>query len=187
MCIIPTGPITINEFGAGKILDNKIFKKIPLEKIAYYIVEGEVIRENKISGGGGGGSTVGGAVVGGLIAGDVGAIIGSRGKVTSISSQLITHDTRKTVFYFYDDNNEKQKIVFDFESYEQFRDLLPEKTFEVVNAINIDKALSKQSIAINTPSLSEQIRELGTLRDEGLLTDEEFKTAKRQLLKMEKP
>ena len=53
---------------------------IPIKDIEYFKVKGEVFRETKISGGGGGGSSIKGAVAGSLIAGDTGAVIGSRKK-----------------------------------------------------------------------------------------------------------
>ena len=80
---------------------DKVFRyNISLDKIEYYGVEGKVFRENKISGGGGGGSSVVGAIVGGAIAGETGAIIGSRRKVNEIKSELLTHDNRAMVLNF---------------------------------------------------------------------------------------
>ena len=75
---------------------------IPSGQIEYFSKRGEIFRENKISGGGGGGSSIGGAVVGSLIAGDAGAIVGSRNKVNAIKSEIIEHDTRETFLNYFD-------------------------------------------------------------------------------------
>lgn len=76
--------------------------QITLKDIEYFISQGEIYRETRISGGGGGGSSLGGAVIGGVIAGEAGAIIGSRKAGTPITSRLVTHDEREVILYYYD-------------------------------------------------------------------------------------
>ncbi|WP_010243672.1 hypothetical protein [Acetivibrio cellulolyticus] len=83
---------------------------ILLDKIEYYATRGEIVHENKITGGGGGGSSIKGAVIGGVIAGEAGAIIGSRKKLDPIKSELIAHDNRETFLNFFDDNNIKNSM-----------------------------------------------------------------------------
>ena len=70
----------------------------------------------------GGGVNVGGAIAGGLIGGDVGAIIGSRQEITSKTK---THDDRTVLLKF---TNGKEKI-FKYKYYQGFIELIPEKEY----------------------------------------------------------
>ena len=181
LCFFPSQPLPLYKIDSNSV--NKIILfKIPLDKIEYYSIDGEVAHYTNISGGGGGGSSIGGAIAGGLIAGDTGAIIGSRKKISPIKSQLGTHDNRRTVLYFYDDNGEKRKINLDVASYDKFNELLPEKSFDIVNTIKTKNILRGYRIENNPIPVSDQIRELGKLRDEGLLTEQEFVEKKKSLL-----
>ncbi|MFM8424567.1 MAG: hypothetical protein ACKOBL_05265, partial [Chloroflexota bacterium] len=58
-------------------LDIKL-SELSLNQIECFSQHGEIFRENKITGGGGRGSSIGGAVAGEIIAGEAGAVIGSR-------------------------------------------------------------------------------------------------------------
>jgi hypothetical protein len=185
LCFFPSKQIKINNFSSdGTIRKDIYLYKIPLGNISYYAVEGEVIHENKISGGGGGGADVGGAIVGGLIAGAAGAIIGGRKKIESIKSELVTHDNRSTILYFKDVNNKEQKLVFTFLSHEKIIELLQENSVDIKNTKTNNEILSKQIATNSSPSLAYQIRELGKLRDEGLITEREFQQKKKQLLNL---
>ncbi len=154
---------------------------IPVGQIEYYSTRGEIFRENKISGGGGGGSSIGGAVAGGLIAGGTGAVIGSRKKVNEIRSELITHDTRET-FLNYFDGNDRHTLFFDIYAYQIFNDLIPEKEFKIVNAIRSSEIMKKQIYNDSQKSVTDQLRELAKLRDDGIITENEFNEKKKQLL-----
>jgi len=87
-----------------------VLKTIQLSDIEHYKNDGEVYRETEIYGGGGG-VDVSGAMIGSVIAVDTGAIIGSRQKVNDIQSRLITHDTRKVVFTYFQ-NGERKTMIF---------------------------------------------------------------------------
>jgi hypothetical protein len=179
LCFFPaTPPDTDEPSNVNKI----ILYKIPIDNIEYYATKGEVIHENKISGGGGGGSSIGGAIVGGVIAGEAGAIIGSRKETTPIKSELITHDTRKTFLNFYDDNHIKHSMFFDFEDYNIFYELIPEKAYNIVSAIKTNNIINKVVNKNITADITNQIKELAKLKDEGLLTEEEFTEKKKLLL-----
>lgn len=176
LCFFPTEKIAV--------VDNSkvILYKIPLDKIEYYATKGELVHENKITGGGGGGSSIGGAVVGGVIAGGVGAVIGSRKKNDPIKSELITHDRRETFINFFNDKDEKHSMFFDFDAYNIFIELMPEKAFEIVSAIKANAILNKVVNESKSSSITDQIRELAKLKDEGILTEEEFNNKKKELL-----
>jgi hypothetical protein len=155
---------------------------IPINKIDYYTIEGEVVYENKITGGGGGGSSLEGAIVGGLVAGDVGAVIGSRKTIDPIKSELVTHDRRKTIINYFDDRDVKKTMIFAFKDYSVFYELIPEKALEIVNAIKTDAVIKKLVSETSVMSIADQIRELAELKEEGVLTEEEFVEKKKILL-----
>lgn len=156
-------------------------KEIPISQIEYFSKQGEIFRESKISGGGGGGSSIGGAVAGGLIAGEAGAIIGSRKKVNEIKSELITHDTRET-FLNYFDNDERHSLFFNADAHQIFTDLMPEKEFNIVSALKSSEIIKNQINSDSKKSVTDQLRELAKLRDDGIITENEFNEKKKQLL-----
>lgn len=163
----------------GRERDYSIYK-IKTKDIEYWNTRGEVFRENKITGGGGqvGGSSVTGAVIGGVIAGGAGAIIGSRkkGKIEPIKSELVTHDTRE-MFLNYFVEGKKHSLFFKFEDRNVFSKIIPEKEFYKVSNQQLIK-----NINLNKKSIPETIKELNGLMKEGLITQEEFNTKKRELL-----
>lgn len=159
---------------------------VPLSQIDYYELQGEVFRETKISGGGGGGggSSLGGAIVGGVIAGDTGAIIGSRKKVkiNEVKSEVITHDTRETILNYYDANNELRTLYFIANDYQTFQKLIPEKSFNIVSTVNSTKIINQQLNQKETSSIYQQLTELSKLKEQGIITEEEFSEKKQILL-----
>jgi hypothetical protein len=177
ICFFPCSPETVDSISFATLKINSV----PVSQIEYFSKRGEVFRENKISGGGGGGSSIGGAVAGGLIAGEAGAVIGSRKKVNEIKSELITHDTRET-FLNYFDGNERHSLFFDDNAFQRFNDLIPEKEFSIVNAIKSSEIIKNQVSANSQKSVTDQLRELAKLRDDGIITENEFNEKKKQLL-----
>lgn len=177
ICFFPCTPETVDSLSFTTL---KI-ESVPISQIEYFSKRGEVFRENKISGGGGGGSSIGGAVAGGLIAGEAGAVIGSRKKVNEIKSELITHDTRET-FVNYFVGNERHSLFFDDNAFQRFNDLIPEKEFSIVNAIKSSEIIKNQVSANSQKSVTDQLRELAKLRDDGIITENEFNEKKKQLL-----
>lgn len=177
ICFFPCSPETVDSISFATLKINSV----PVSQIEYFSKRGEVFRENKISGGGGGGSSIGGAVAGGLIAGEAGAVIGSRKKVNEIKSELITHDTRET-FLNYFDGNERHSLFFDDNAFQRFNDLIPEKEFSIVNAIKSSEIIKNQVSTNSQKSVTDQLRELAKLRDDGIITENEFNEKKKQLL-----
>ncbi len=150
--------------------------------IEYFAQIGEIYKENRISGGGGGGTSIKGAVAGQVIAGSVGAIIGSRNKNKEVKSELITHDTRETIINYFDENNMRCTLYFDTKAFQIFKDLIPEKEYAIVNAINSSQLVAEQKSNSEYKNIVQQIRELAKLKDEGIITDEEFSSKKKLLL-----
>lgn len=154
------GPIPIKPF------------TIKLEDIDYYEISGEKHVYSTVSGGG---SSAGGAIVGGLIAGGAGAIIGSRKGVTST---VHTDDDRCPYLYFKKDGV-SYGSKFSYDDFQTFKKVIPEydyKTKTTENAINKSKEPKE--------SISEQLRQLKVLLDDGIITQEEFDCKKKQILEM---
>lgn len=155
--------------------------RIPITDIEYFSTVGEVYRETKIEGGGGGGTSVGGALIGGALAGEAGAIIGSRKQVDSIKSETITHDTRKTEFSIKDGEGGAREIFyFTPKSYTVFKDLIPEKEWEIVNELNKQKILA--GARNESETLIEQLKAFAQLRSDGIITEDEFQEQKAKML-----
>lgn len=168
--------------------DYEIFK-VPLDSIEYFYFRGEIAKETKISGGGGeiGGSSVTGAVVVGALFGGAGAIIGSRkrGKIEPIKTEIITHDDREAYINVFVDGV-KRSLFFKFGAYNSFLKLIPEKEYSAVANRHISESRTinrSKNETNNNSQVIEQIRKLSELKDEGILTEEEFSSKKRELLK----
>lgn len=127
MSFKPTLDLIVNySYNLGKIPSEIEEKIYDLDKVKYYQLEGSVHKEQHITGGGGGGSSIKGAVVGSLVAGDVGAIVGSRKKVDEIQTTYKTIDDRKVILNFKDDTY----IHLDYKFYEMLLDIMPEKDYD---------------------------------------------------------
>ena len=95
--------------------------------IKYYKILGSERTEQIISGGGGGGSSITGAIIGGAIAGNTGAIIGSRKKVDEIKTTYNHIDDRKIEITLNDEKN----VLIDFKFYELLLENMPQKDYDV--------------------------------------------------------
>jgi hypothetical protein len=136
--------------------------EIPISKIAYYTRIGDFYTVTK-----GGGSSITGAVAGGVIAGGAGAVVGSR---KSVDTKEI--DKRITVLKVIDYNGEEKIIKFSSESYDIFFGLIPDK----------EKSVSEPGTATQSNNIIDQIKRLAELKEQGILTEEEFNGKKEQLL-----
>lgn len=151
-------------------------KTIDIDKIQNFYIDGDVIYENKISGGGGGGSSIGKAIAGSVIAGSTGAIIASRNKTDSINSELIKHDFRKLIIKYIDENDNEDKVILEHTYYEKLKKLLPRKEKAVVENKNPNNDNG------DSDNILDDIKKLGELKELGLITSEEFDTKKQVLL-----
>lgn len=97
-----------------------------IDQIKYYQVEGSKRTEMYIEGGEGGGSSISGAVVGKIIAGNTGAIIGSRKENNPVTTTYKKIDDRKVIVKFYD-GVEKS---LDYLAYEYLLSKIPEKDYD---------------------------------------------------------
>lgn len=175
----------LNEYILNYANDSEFkYEKIPAEQLQMFYKEGDVQYTTKISGGGGGGSSVLGALVGGAIAGEVGAIIGSRKSTNNIVSNTVAHDRRKTVVRYFDANNELR--VFEWTGFDLYNYLLkyvPQKDLVNIQINDLVKQDTKPNEEKNTyVSAADEIRKYKQLYDEGIITEGEFIRKKEQLL-----
>ena len=148
--------------------------EILIDKIKYFRLIGQKYVTTEITGGGGGGSSLKGAVIGGLVAGDVGAIVGSRKAVNEVKGTSTVHDEQVVLLYSTD---LKQVITFNSNAYNVLTKLIPEKEYEVV----VQSGMEEQPIN-ETKNAADAVREYKKLLDEGIISTEEFEKKKRELL-----
>lgn len=149
---------------------------IPLDNIKYYRLIGQKYVTTEITGGGGGGTSIKGAIVGGLIAGEVGAVVGSRKKIDEVKGTSTIHDEQIVLMYSIDLG---QVISFNSNAYEIFVKLIPEKEYNEVVESKIEKNISNNEVTKNNVDI---IREFKKLLDEGIISQDEFDKKKKELL-----
>lgn len=147
---------------------------ILIDKIKYFRLIGQKYVTTEITGGGGGGSSLKGAVIGGLIAGDVGAVVGSRKAVDEVKGTSTVHDEQIVLLYSTD---LKQVITFNSNAYGILTKLIPEKEYEVVVQSGKEEPQVKE-----TKNAADAVREYKKLLDEGIISVEEFDRKKKELL-----
>ncbi len=101
------------------MVNKEIYKLFSIDKkhVASLSQEGNIHYTTEVYGGGGGGTSVKGAIVGGAIAGEMGAVIGSRKEVNPITSSTKRIDDRVTSLKLLDDNNSFCEIYFEYNDY----------------------------------------------------------------------
>lgn len=153
---------------------------ISVSNIQYFSAEGDVQYTTRISGGGGGGSTITGAIVGGLLAGETGAIVGSRKKVAEIKSESITHDSRNTLIRYYREN-ELLTISYDgFDVYNYLLKKMPEKDLLSMQLKGANQ--QKDAVETNLSDIEEKMLTIKRLYEAGLISKEEFEEKRTELL-----
>lgn len=151
-------------------------KVVPVSKIQYFTKEGDIQYTSNVSGGGGGGSSIKGAVVGAALAGDAGAIIGSRKKIAEIKTTTVKHDERKTVIRYYENDVIKSITFSGFAVYEYLLSQIPEKDLLTIQ-LN-----QKQQTQTSEQNVKERLKQLKELFDEGLLSPEEYNEKRKDIL-----
>jgi len=101
---------------------------IKYDKIKYFTKDGTVSYTNEIVDNGKN-ISISGAVIGGLIAGEAGAIIGSRKDMNKIENITVKHDETNTYIYFERDNEIKLVEIKGNEFYQRILHLIPEKEY----------------------------------------------------------
>lgn len=112
------------------------------DKIKYYTKDGTISYTNEIINNSKN-ISISGAVIGGLIAGETGAIIGSRKDMNKIKNVTVKHDETHTYIYFEKYNEIKLADVEGNEFYQHILRLMPEKEYHyILNKHNNNHHLS---------------------------------------------
>lgn len=153
-------------------------KSIPIDSILYFEEVGELRKYTKVSGGG---TSLKGALLGYAIADDVGAIIGSR---EPIKSEVITEDDRRIELIYKNQNNEVENLEFEYDAYEVLKQLIPTKELRRIVALSaVVGENNRIEVDAHKPqSIKEKLNQLNDLKNEGLITDEEFSEQKKRIL-----
>lgn len=96
-------------------------RSIPVKDIIYFEEVGELRRYTKVSGGG---TSLKGALTGYILAGDVGAIIGSR---EPIRTKVVSEDDRIVELIYRNCDGEMENLEFTHEAYAVLKKLIPDK------------------------------------------------------------
>lgn len=140
--------------------------KINLDAIMCFSRFGDFYTSLNISGGD---SSYGKAALGYLIAGAAGAIVASR---NALSSYTEVHDKRETIL-FINDGDEEKYIFFEPNFYDFLMHSIPGK--------EINHKL-KNETNVSGNSKVEELRQLGELREKGVINQEEFEKLKINLI-----
>lgn len=169
----------INRYlGKTDLIHELSYNEIPVSDIQYYSKEGDVQYTTKISGGGGGGSSISGAVVGGLIAGETGAVIGSRQKVQEVTSETVKHDSRRTLIRYYKDKQINVISYVGFEVYDYLLKKIPEKDLLTIQLEKKPVVREKQS----SDSIKDKLETIKQLYENDLITKEEYEQKRNEIL-----
>ena len=168
--------IVPNEVNEDKNQERLDFFRIPVDYIECYGIDGEKYRENRISGGGSGSINYGGAIVGAVLAGAPGMIIGGQRTVNEVKSELITHDERVTYINYFI-NNVRYRITFSLALHQYLLDMIPHKSDDIVYS-------KKKALLVNgeEKSKKDKLQELTDMLNEGLISNDDYESAKRDIL-----
>ena len=150
--------------------------RFKIDKIRYFRLIGDKYVTTEISGGNGGGFSAKGAIIGGIIAGDAGAIIGSRKEIEPIKGHSEVHNEQKVLMY---DKDLKEVLEFSSSVYDKFTKLIPEKEYDIVLKSDMNENANKAEVNIDA---LEVLEKLGNLYERGILTKEEFEAKKQKIL-----
>ena len=130
---------------------------ILIDEIKYYRLIGQKYITTEITGGGG--TSIKGAVIGGLIAGEVGAIVGSRKAVDEVKGTSTVHDEQVVLLY---SNDLEYVMSFNSSAYGIFTKLIPEKEYGVVVQTSSEQLVVSES---STKNAVDAVREYKKLLD----------------------
>lgn len=165
------------------------YYKLELEKTIYFenIIECEIIENSNVIQAGG----LGRAIAGGFLAGNTGAIVGattrkSKNLVSNLSVRIITNEietplyTLKIIGYPIDINKFMGANLY--KSSVEFANKIYATIQSIINN-NGKKNIKQENIKENnTNNYLEQLEKLSSLKEKGIITEEEFLESKRKIL-----
>jgi hypothetical protein len=157
---------------------------IDFDDIYYWKIEGQLMRDTIVRGGGssGGGVSIGGAVLGGILAGDAGMILGGREKLTvaPIYTEIEEKDKR-VVELVYKKGEDNRKMVFPYSQVDFFKLNLPKKAPDI--ALMTKNTKSKRATKGNDEDeIENKIKKLEALLSKKVITQKEFNEKRKKLI-----
>ncbi len=162
---------------------------INLNDILFYNMEGDFYIKSDITGEGGG-TDYAKAIVGGYLFGTAGAIVASRKehKIETVTTEV---DKRETILCYQFD--EKVNVAkFDRNAFNSFKKLFPDKDSAVIDKLShtsperLFKDKRNDDIIVKEDSevddVYKKLEKLGTLKEKGVITEDEFFEKKKKLL-----
>lgn len=135
---------------------------VPIEKVRYYMQEGETLTTTSGSGGGSGFSM----------------ITGWNGKTNPISIDTKIIDKKHTRLYF-EDKGADRILTFNHDDFHIFKKLIPKKDYYYVQKVFIESTKLEPK---DDTSFSDQLRKLKSLFEDGIISQHEFESKKREIL-----
>ena len=157
----------------------KFFKCIPYDKILFFAMEGDVVRDYQMENGKG--VSVGGAIAGAMVAGSAGMVIGATKDRNKSTISSTTKDNRKCYIYYIENDIEKCLILQETGGYQG-------KPVEFYNYMLEHIPGKSQDMFVRTQltpqkeDKADEILKYKKLLDAGAITEEEFMTLKKRLL-----
>ncbi len=148
------------------------------------IIDCEIIQDNATIMKGG----IGRAIVGGVLAGGVGAIVGAgtRGSsdvIKNLAVRIITNDISKPLVMITLIDGEVKRDSHVYKKHMASAQEIYSAIISIINSSKTDVHLTTDSLI--SKSAPDEIRELAKLKEEGLLTEDEFNKKKKALLNID--
>jgi len=105
----------------------------------YFEEVGELRKHTKVSGGG---TSLKGALVGYAIAGDIGALIGSR---SSIETEIVSEDDRRIELIYKNQDENICNLEFTHDAYHVLKKLIPSKEFRRIIRSNMSQEANESN------------------------------------------
>lgn len=153
-------------------------KSVPINSILYFEEAGELHKYATVSGGG---TSLKGALLGYAVAEDVGAIIGSR---EPIKTTVVSEDDRRVELIYKDKDGNIKNLEFTHDAYQIFKKLLPSKELRRMANLKVSKKQKKVSgkKTKEFQEAKEKLEQLQEMKNEGLITENEFTEQKKKIL-----
>ena len=153
-------------------------RTIPITDILYFEEIGELRKYTKLSGGG---SSLKGGLIGYVLAGDAGAIVGSR---ESIKTEVVSEDDRRIELIYKNQDGEIENLEFTHDGHKVLKQLIPSKDLRRISniAISESKSMNPDKEQNNSKTTKDKLLQLNELKAEGLITEEEFSIQRQKIL-----
>ena len=135
---------------------------IPLKSILYYEERGDLYQHAIVSGGGSRYDALTDATVS-----------------EPIKTQIVSEDYRIVELTFKNQEGEIESLEFEHDAYEVFKKVMPMKDIRKIQSL---KAVQSKTSPKRPSSVKKQIKQLNELKEEGLITEEEYAKRREKIL-----